>query len=228
MMMYIQPPGVNQAVDRVIMDGRCTIAKIGTVICKAMKCRVARPRHQHTLAVTRAMSMVLKALRHACLDQVALLQYLRSDNGQWEQQAEEAKCDEVRRHLQVYRDSMSLTNHAICNIELCCFTRHTANKYAARPLRCLSTFLRPKQQTRMSSFCMTPILASSTCDVQTYVMMAPGNGSVRLANHAQHVSHDQTCLKPRTPINSHPGLDWDGICASADTALCCTPHASPA
>ena len=32
MMMYIQPPGVNQAVDRVMMDGRCTMAKIGTVI----------------------------------------------------------------------------------------------------------------------------------------------------------------------------------------------------
>lgn len=28
---------------------------------------------------------------------------------------------------------------------------------------CAPTFLRPKQQTRMSSFCMTLILASSTC-----------------------------------------------------------------
>jgi hypothetical protein len=38
--MYIQPLGVNQAVDRVMMDGRCTMAKIGTVTCEAVTWRL--------------------------------------------------------------------------------------------------------------------------------------------------------------------------------------------
>lgn len=42
MMMYIQPPGVNQAVDRVIMDGRCTMAKMGTVIWEGSSRRLSR------------------------------------------------------------------------------------------------------------------------------------------------------------------------------------------
>ncbi len=43
MMMYIQPPGVNQAVDSVMMDGRCTMAKMGTVIWETRGQKLVRP-----------------------------------------------------------------------------------------------------------------------------------------------------------------------------------------
>lgn len=35
MMMYIQPRGVNMAVEMVTIDGRWTIANIGTLICSS-------------------------------------------------------------------------------------------------------------------------------------------------------------------------------------------------